>query len=102
MRRIFFFGILLMLLGVGNTYYQFSQLPPNYYKTRIANINFNQEQKVEDELTKIERYFKRVRSSLLNHKYGKAIKLIESGQEILSSNEVPAAYKKEYQILMLL
>lgn len=102
MKKIYSFGVLLMFLGLVNTYYQFAQLPPDYYKKRTADlIIIEAEQKLQSESEQVENYFKRIRLLMKKNRYKEAIELVETSQKHFDKSEVSEMYIKKQEMIML-
>lgn len=82
MKKIYFFGVFLMLLGLVNTYYQFAQLPPDYYKKRTADlIIIDTGHKLQTKSEQVEKYLKHIRLLMKKGKYKEALEIVEDRQK---------------------
>lgn len=107
MSRIFFFGLFLMILGIANTYYQFSQLPPGYYKIRIANINsyinsHSERDKKQKLIERIEYYLNDIRLLIKKNKFEQALIQVVMGQAYAKTHGgLITLYQEELDMIQL-
>lgn len=98
MKKIYSFGIFLLITGLVNTYYQFGQLPLDYYKKRTADLI------IVEEGTKnhlMDRYFKDIQLLIKKKKYKEAIKKVELSQNDFNKSGVPKQALEKQKMIKL-